>query len=224
MKLFFLQMYLKIGTLWSELSQWFNPQHILEVGGVSLFLLIVYVETGLLIGFFLPGDSLQFTAGLMAGIGALQIELLPLIIMTAAAAILGDNTGYWIGRKIGRALYNKKETWYYKRSYVILTRAYFRKYGGTTLIIGRFLPIVRTFAPLLAGVAEFPYPKYITYSVFGGFLWTGSLLSIGYFFGKQFPAIQHYLEYVILVIVIVTTAPIIYKIWKETRKRKSTEL
>ncbi len=220
---YLLQIYLQLGFTWQDISKWFNPQTILEVGGVSLFLLVIYVETGLLVGFFLPGDSLQFTAGLMAGIGVLKIDLLPLILLAATAAVLGDNTGYWIGRRIGKALYNKKETWYYKRAYVILTRAYFRKYGGITLIIGRFLPIVRTFAPLLAGVAEFPYKKYIPYSVFGGILWTGSLISVGYFLGKQFPEIQHYLEYVILIIVIVTTGPIIFKIWQETRKRKSTE-
>ena len=208
-------------NLWDELVKWFNPQTILKVGGVTLFLIVVYAETGLLIGFFLPGDSLQFTAGLMAGIGVINIKLIPLILLAATAAILGDNTGYWIGYNIGRALYNKKETWYYKRSYVVLTRAYFMKYGGITLIMGRFLPIVRTFAPVLAGIARMPYKRYIFYSITGGFLWTGSLISIGYFLGTQFPQIQNYLEYIIIVIVVVTTGPIIYKIWKETRSRKN---
>ncbi len=205
--------------IWNEIAKWFNPQTIIEVGGLTLFLLVVYAETGLLIGFFLPGDSLQFTAGLMAGIGVLKVNIFSLVSMAALAAILGDNTGYWIGRKIGRTLYNRKETWYYKRSYVILTRAYFMKYGGITLIIGRFLPIVRTFAPVLAGIAQMPYRKYIIYSIIGAVLWTGSLIPIGYFLGTQFPEIQNYLEYIIILIVVITTGPIIYKIWKETRKK-----
>lgn len=204
--------------IWNDIAKWFNPQTIIKVGGVTLFLIVVYAETGLLIGFFLPGDSLQFTAGLMAGIGVIDIELITLVLLAATAAILGDNTGYWIGYNIGKALYNKKETWYYKRSYIVLTRAYFMKYGGVTLIIGRFLPIVRTFAPVLAGVAKMPYKRYLIYSITGGLLWTGSLIPLGYFLGSKFPQIQDYLEYIIFVIVIITTGPIVYKIWKETRR------
>jgi membrane-associated protein len=207
-------------THWEEILKWFNPRTIIEVGGFTLLLLVVYAETGIMLGFFLPGDSLLFTAGLLASTSQFQVQLWKLLVGVSLAAIVGDNTGYWIGRFLGRSLYNKKESWYYKREYIILTRAYFQKYGKVTLIIGRFLPIVRTFAPILAGVVELPYHNYITYSLAGGLLWVNSLIPLGYFLGSRFSFIEKNLGIVVMIIVAVTTIPIIRKIWSENRKAK----
>lgn len=205
---------------WNEIFKWLNPRTIIEVGGFILLLLVVYAETGIMLGFFLPGDSLLFTAGLLAGTNDFNIPLWQLLLGVSLAAIAGDNTGYWIGHYIGRSLYNKKETWYYKRNYIVLTRAYFQKYGKVTLIIGRFLPIVRTFAPLLAGVVTMPYNRYIIYSIGGGLLWVNTLIPIGYFFGSQFPIVEKNLGWFILAIVLVTTLPVLRKIWIENKKVK----
>ncbi len=203
-----------------DIFYWLQPRFIIEVGGLLLLLTVVFAETGLLIGFFLPGDSLLFTAGLLAGTGQFSIALYYLLPLTTAAAILGDNLNYWIGRRIGKALYNKKETWYFKREYIVVTRAYFQRYGAITLIIGRFLPIVRTFAPLLAGVSMLSYRRYLMYSLIGGILWVNTLIPIGYFLGSLLPETEDYLGYIVLVLVVITTFPILRRLWMERRRAK----
>ncbi len=190
------------------LTYWWNTlthsQDIIRNGGLILLVLIVYAENGLLIGFFLPGDYLLFSAGLLCGTGDFTVELWKLLASVCAAAILGSYTGFIFGKVVGRKLYNRKNSIFFKQEHLIKTRAYFIKLGGRTLIVGRFLPIVRTFAPIMAGVVEMDFKKFSIYNVLGGFIWVFALILSGYFLGQRYPQILNYLEYIILAFIILT--------------------
>src|SRR5919108_2896713 len=160
----------------------YNVPELIRLGGLIGLIVIVFAETGLLIGFFLPGDSLLITAGLFAARGDFNIVWLNLTLI--AAAILGDATGYWIGRRTGKALYSRPDSLFFRRDHLRITHEFYEKHGGKTIVIARFMPIVRTFAPVVAGVAEMGYHNFAIYNVVGGVGWVTSMTLGGYFLGR----------------------------------------
>lgn len=170
----------------------------------ALLFLIVFCETGLVITPFLPGDSLLFAAGAIAAHHLINIQLL--IMVLAAAALLGDQTNYWIGRNIGHALIKTHDSWFFKKKYLIKTHSYYERYGGKTLIIARFIPILRTFAPFVAGLGSMTYWRFCLFSVFGGIFWVSLVSLSGYLF-SNIPLVKNNFSYVILTIIIISIVP-----------------
>lgn len=187
-------------------------QNYSDVVYIILFL-VIFIETGLVIMPFLPGDSLLFTAGLFARLGYLNISYLLLLLF--AAAVLGDNTNYWVGRKIGlKALQIKiRGKKIVKEEYLTKTHSFFEKYGPKTIILARFVPIVRTFAPFVAGIAEMNYKKFLSFDILGGIIWIGSLTLAGYFLG-EIPWIRNNIEKVALGIIFLSILPVIIEVVK----------
>lgn len=177
---------------------------------------IIFAESGLLIGFFFPGDSLLFTAGLLASQGLLNIWYL--MGLTFIAAVLGDSTGYMFGKKIGPAIFNKEDSWFFNKANVYKAESFFKKYGSKTIVLARFLPVVRTFVPILAGVGTMNYRTFITYNLIGGALWTLGLSLLGYFLGSFIPNIDKYLLPIIILIIILSVLPSAWHLIKERSK------
>jgi membrane-associated protein len=190
---------------------------IIWAGYVGLTI-IVFCETGLLVGFFLPGDSLLVTAGLVASQGKLDIGILTALLM--AAAIIGDSVGYAIGYFAGPKLFKKEDSFFFRKDHIKKTHEFFEKYGGKTIILARFVPIVRTFAPTVAGVGRMNYRKFISFNIIGGILWVGSMLFMGYFLGRTIPNIDKHMHIVIGVVIIVSFLPILHE-WNQSRKKKA---
>lgn len=178
---------------------------------------IIFAESGLFFGFFLPGDSLLFTAGFLASKGFLNIYLL--VGLTFLGAIMGDNTGYWFGKKTGPKIFNKEDSFLFRKDHVTKAENFFKKYGPKTIIFARFVPIVRTFAPILAGVGKMHYKTFFFYNLVGGLLWTAGLSFLGYFLGQLVPSIDKYLLPIIGLIILVSIAPNIYQILKMKFKK-----
>ena len=170
----------------------------------GLLFLIIFCETGLVVTPFLPGDSLLFVAGAVAGIGTMNVHLL--VVLLILAAVLGDNTNYWIGRFIGPRVFRRDDTWFFKRRYVDRANAFFEKHGGKTLIIARFLPIVRTYVPFVAGIGKMPYQRFLPFDILGGSVWIASLIYAGYAFGN-IPWVKQNLTLVILGIIFLSILP-----------------
>lgn len=188
------------------------PQIIQAFGYVGLFG-IVFAETGLFFGFFLPGDSLFFTAGLLASQGLFNIwVLIPLII---TGAVLGDSFGYWFGAKVGPKIFNQEDSLFFHKRHIERTREFYLKYGAKAVFLARFVPIVRTFVPILAGVGGMPYKIFARYNILGGFVWGGGLTVLGYSLGKSVPGIEHYLTLIIFGIIVVSFIPIIFEFMKD---------
>ena len=198
----------------------FNLEQLLENGGLFVLAAIVFAESGLLIGFFLPGDSLLFIAGFLASeAGKNVLPPIPLvIIVTVIAAIAGDQVGYWFGKKTGEKLYTREDSFLFRKKHLIATKDFYNKHGGKTLILGRFLPIIRTFAPILAGVIKVEFKIFMMYNVIGAVAWIGSIASIAYFLGKQFPAIENYIGYIVIGLIVITTIPVLMTYLKSRKK------
>ena len=186
--------------------------------GYALLFAIVFSETGLLVGFFLPGDSLLFTVGVVAGAGDLNIVIVNLVLM--AAAIIGDSTGYLLGRSTGPRIFNRPDSRLFKREYVTRTQQFYEKYGGKTIIYARFVPIIRTFAAFVAGVARMPYLRFLPFSVCGGIGWVAFMTLLGYKLGKVAFIRQHF-EKVVFLIIAISLLPAITEVIK-ARRREST--
>jgi len=195
-----------------------DPESIAKAG-LWLIALIIFTETGLLIGFFLPGDTLLVAAGVLASQGALPIEWT--IITIATAAIVGDNVGYTIGRYSGKRLFTKKDGILFRQEYVERAQKFYDKHGGKTIILARFIPIVRTFAPIVAGVGKMPRGKFFAYNVIGGIIWATVLPLLGYWIGSKIPEIGKYLEYAIVAVVLLSILPAVYHIIKEPKARQN---
>ncbi len=187
--------------------------------GVVAICAIVFVETGLFFGFFLPGDSLLVTAGIVAGTGGLPI--IPLFIFVSLSAILGDQLGYFIGYKTGKFLYSRKNSLFFRREHLERTHLFYEKYGAKTIVIARFVPIVRTFAPAIAGVANMEYKKFVVYNVLGGVLWVMLTVLGGFFIGSLIPNIEHYLHLVIAIVILLSFIPIILELSKNKLPQKA---
>jgi membrane-associated protein len=178
---------------------------------------IVFVESGLLIGLFLPGDSLLFTAGFLASQDYLGI--VPLVCAAIIAAILGDNVGYWIGKKFGRAVFSRKGSFFLDPSHVTKAESFYEKYGVRTIILARFVPVVRTLAPVLAGVGAMHWRTFFTYNIIGGILWGGGLTLGGYWLGSAIPGVDKYIIPIVLGIIVVSLLPGIWHILRDRDTR-----
>ncbi|MFZ4632251.1 MAG: DedA family protein [Patescibacteria group bacterium] len=178
---------------------------------------IIFAESGLFIGFFLPGDSLLFTAGLLASRGFLNIYVL--VGLTFIAAVLGDNVGYWFGKKTGPKIFNKEDSLFFHKNHIIKAEHFFQKYGPKTIIFARFVPIVRTFAPILAGVGKMHYRTFFFYNIVGGLLWTAGILFLGYYLGRVIPNIDKYILPILFGIIIISVLPNIYQILKIKKEK-----
>ncbi len=180
----------------------FDPETIIQTGGVLLIAFIIFAESGLLVGFFLPGDTLLFGAGLAASQG--EISLPWLIVATVIAAIIGDNVGYSIGRRTGHRIFKKKDGIIFRQEYIEKAEAFYEKHGGKTIIIARFTPIVRTFAPVVAGAGKMSRRRFFTFNIIGGILWGAGMPLLGYYIGSKIPGLDHYIEYVIISVVLLS--------------------
>ncbi len=185
-------------------------------GGYLLLVGIVFTETGLLVGFFLPGDSLLITAGLLAGMGSLNIWWLNGVVI--AAAILGDSTGYAIGRRLGPRIFTRPKSMLFNPKHVQRTQRFYEKYGAKTIVIARFVPIIRTFAPVLAGVGSMRYRRFLTYNVVGGIGWVVSMTLAGYLLGQTVPNISKHMHELVIVIIVLSVIPIAVEVYRERRK------
>lgn len=186
------------------------------IGYIGVFT-IVFVESGLLIGFFLPGDSLLFTAGFLASQGFFDITLLAL--GSFIAAVTGDSVGYYIGHKFGRKLFHKEDSLLFHKDHLLKAEAFYKKHGGKTIILARFMPIIRTFAPVVAGIGSMNYSTFLSYNIFGGLLWAVGLSLAGFFLGSIIPDVDKYLLPIILLIIFASIAPGIYHGLKDKHTR-----
>ncbi len=194
-------------------------QLIRDAGYVGL-VAIIFAESGLFFGFFLPGDSLLLTAGLLASRDVLSLPLL--IILLAPAAILGDNVGYWFGAKAGPRLFNRENSRFFKKKNLLSAKAFYEKHGGKTIVIARFMPFIRTFAPIVAGAGEMHYRRFVFFNFFGGLLWVLSMLLIGFGLGKAAAnvapeTVDKYFLILIVVVVFFSALPTLIHLWKENR-------
>ncbi len=210
--------------MWNWIEGFFRtvynvPELIRLVGSVGL-IVIVFAETGLMVGFFLPGDSLLTTAGIFAARGDLNIVWL--IVTLALAAIAGNSTGYWIGRRAGRSLYSRPNSLLFRREHLIRTHEFYERHGGKTIIIAQFMPIVRTFAPVVAGAAEMRYRQFATFNIIGALLWVPSMTLTGYFLGRAFPDIDKQVHKLVALIIFVSLLPAIIA-WLRERMKGAVE-
>jgi membrane-associated protein len=194
-----------IGSIQQLLHFLFNVKGLIEWGGTLLVCVIVFVETGFFVGFFLPGDSLLVTAGVFAASGQLHIS--ELLLLVPLCAIVGDQIGYWIGRKAGQALYQREDSLIFRKRHLQRAHEFYEKYGGKTVILARFVPIIRTFCPPVAGAAEMSYGRYLAYDVTGGILWGGGMVLVGYSLARQIPNISENIHYVIAVVIFLSLLP-----------------
>jgi membrane-associated protein len=186
-------------------SNVYNVPELIRLVGFYGLIVIVFAETGLLVGFFLPGDSLLITAGLFAARGDFDYAMLLLALIPAA--IIGNATGYYIGHRTGMTLYSRPDSLLFRREHLQMTREYYEKHGGKTIILAQFIPILRTFAPVVAGVGEMGYRQFATYNVVGAILWVGSMLTAGYMLGNAIPNIESRIHYVVAVVIFISLLP-----------------
>ena len=183
----------------------YNVPELIRIAGLLGLIVIIFAETGLMVGFFLPGDSLLITAGLFAYKGDLNIWTLNIALVLAA--IIGDATGYYIGRRTGQALYSRPNSLLFRRDHLIKTHEFYEKHGGKTIIIARFMPIVRTFAPVVAGAADMTYRNFAIYNIIGALLWVLSMTLTGYFLGAVVPDIEKQIHKVVAVVIALSLLP-----------------
>ena len=197
-----------------------NPESIIKLG-LPLLLFVIFAETGLLIGFFLPGDSLVFISGLICATNQslLKVNITELILLMSLAAIIGNTVGYFFGKRVGEGLYRRPDSFFFKKSHLETTRNFYEKHGGKTLFVGRFLPIIRTFAPILAGIIKVDFKKFMLYNIVGALCWIGSVAGIGYFLGAKFPQIKDYLGYIVIGLIIITSIPVLITYFKERKPK-----
>lgn len=205
--------------LYSLLTGAQSLEALIRWGGYVLLVAIVFTETGLLVGFFLPGDSLLITAGLLAAAGVLNIWWLQVLLIVAA--ITGDSVGYAIGSRIGSRVFTREKSRFFNPRHVQRTREFYARHGAKTIVIARFVPIIRTFAPVVAGVGEMAYPRFLFYNVAGGIGWVLSMTGAGYLLGSTVPNIDRHIHFVVIVVIVLSVIPIGIEILRE-RRRQST--
>jgi membrane-associated protein len=200
----------------------YDPQGLKELvlqGGPPLVCIIVFIETGFFVGFFLPGDSLLITAGIFSAAGLLPLKWLLAPVMLCAIA--GDQIGYWIGRAAGASLYKREDSFFFRKSHLQRAHDFYEKYGGRAVILARFVPIVRTFCPPVSGAAKMPYARYLLFDIFGGVVWVGTMILGGYALGRSVPNIGKYIHFVILAVAIVSILPAIIGVMKSRKPSDS---
>ncbi len=193
-----------------------DVQGLIRWGGTLLVCTIVFTETGLFVGFFLPGDSLLVTAGIFAAAG--HLRLATLLIFGSVCAVVGDQVGFLIGRKAGQALYRREDSFFFRKRHLERAHEFYEKYGGKTIVLARFIPIVRTFAPAVAGAASMNYRRFVSYNVFGGVLWVCSMILLGYWLGSAIPDIDRHIHLVIIVVVFLSILPPIVEALRHRRQ------
>jgi membrane-associated protein len=199
------------------LEHLYNVRGLIEWGGTLMVCAIIFVETGLFVGFFLPGDSLLVTAGVFAGAGHLQLAWL--LSLVALCAIAGDQLGYWIGRKTGEGLYRRQDSLIFKKRHLERAHEFYERHGAKTVIIARFIPIIRTFCPPVAGAAKMTYKRYLLYDIAGGILWVWGMVLLGYTLGRTIPNVDKRIHYIIAAVIVLSFVPAAYHAWK-SRSRK----
>lgn len=199
-------------------------EDLIRWGGYTVLAIIIFAETGLFVGFFLPGDSLLVTAGLFAARGDLSFGVM--FILLSVMAIVGDAVGYWIGRVTGPKIFTREKSWFFAKDHLLRAQRFYDKHGGKTIIIARFMPIIRTFAPIVAGAGKMSYARFASYNIFGGILWIGSMLGIGYYLGNIIPDIDKHIHWVIMGVVILSILPGIIEFlrYRYGRKKISEEV
>ncbi|MCA9346971.1 VTT domain-containing protein [Candidatus Saccharibacteria bacterium] len=195
----------------------FNIDAIIQSGGLLAIALIIFAETGLLAGFFLPGDTLLFTAGLFAATGKLNI--IALLITVILSAIIGDNVGYQIGKKTGHLIFKKKEGIFFRAEYIEKAQKFYEAHGGKTIVLARFVPIVRTFAPVVAGVGNMKRERFFFYNIFGGIIWGAGITLLGYYLGTKIPNIEKLVIPVFILANILTWSPVAWHVLKDRESR-----
>jgi len=206
--------------LWDLVHRIYDVEALVRVGGLMALIAIVFVETGLFVGFFLPGDSLLVTAGLFAARG--DLSLWSIFLFVSLAAIIGDTIGYTIGARTGPKIFTRENSLLFHKKHLITTKEFYDRYGGVTIIIARFMPIVRTFAPLVAGVGGMEYRRFVFYNVAGGIGWVVSMTSLGYFLGKAVPGIDRHIHVVIAVVIFLSLLPAIIKFARDRWRLRRT--
>ncbi|WP_226761202.1 VTT domain-containing protein [Arthrobacter sp. SO3] len=212
----------------SFLPDWLNPQVFLANPALAPWVVllvcgIIFAETGLLIGFFLPGDSMLFTAGLLVATGTIKVNIWLLVMLIIVAAIIGNQVGYLIGSKAGPAIFNKPNSKLFKRENVESAHAFFEKHGGKSLILARFVPIIRTFVPVIVGVAQMSKRKFFVFNVIGAVLWGGGVTLLGYFLGDTFPWVRENLDIIFIAIVLLSVIPIGIEVIRGVIARRQAE-
>ncbi len=196
-----------------QISEWFkylmDSEELIRTGGLITITLIIFIENGIIFGFFLPGDYLLFLSGVFCGTKLLNVPVSLLMLCVFTAAVLGSLLGYIIGRYFGDNIQTLPDSLFFKKKYIENTQKYFEKYGSQTLVIARFLPVIRTFSPILAGIVKMNIYKFMLYNVLGGFIWTVVLVGGGFYFGEKFPWIVDYVQYIIFFFLGITTFTVI---------------
>ncbi len=182
-------------------------QHLVSSGGMIALAIIIFAENGLLVGFFLPGDSLLITAGILIGGHKVDIDFIPLALVLWLSAVVGESVGYYIGKKAGDTLYNRPDSRFFKREHLQRTHAFYEKHGGKTILLARFIPIIRTFVPVVAGAARMDLKKFTIYNIAGGLLWTFGVLLLGVVLGKSVANIGDYLYLIIGIVIVLSMLP-----------------
>jgi len=195
---------------------WLDPDQLIRTFGLIGVLAVVFMESGLMVGFFLPGDSLLFTAGLLSAQGILP-DIWILLVTIPIAAIAGDQCGYWIGRKFGPPLFNRPDSRFFKREYVDQTAAFFERHGAKAIVLARFVPIVRAFVPVMAGTSKMDYRLFLTFDIIGGILWGAGVTTLGYFLG-QIAFVRDNIEKILILVVLVSVLPVIIELIRARRK------
>ncbi len=202
-----------------------NPEWYIHMGGLYLIIFVIFAETGLFVGFFLPGDSLLFVAGIYLEQLAQEFFNVPyilIILMIALAGILGNFVGYWFGKKSGPYIYQRKDTFFFKKKHLYSAQKFYEKNGALTIIAARFLPIIRTFVPIVAGVVKMEYKKFVLYNIIGSVSWVFSMMMAGHLLSRQFPWIKNRLEMIVILIILVTTLPVILRFVLGGKKDEQT--
>jgi membrane-associated protein len=197
----------------------FDVTQLVQTGGLLLIALIIFAESGMMVGFFFPGDTLLFSAGIIAATG--QLPIFWAVTVIALAAIAGDNTGYHIGRKYGPRLFRKKDSLVFRHDYIMKAERFYEKYGTKTMLIAHFIPVVRSFVPVTAGAGKMNYKQYFIYDAIGDIVWTLSVTLFGYFIGSRIPGVEKYIEPLLIGIVLATLIPTIYHALKDPKIRAS---
>src|ERR1700749_267354 len=209
---------------WDHLQNLTDAQAIIRKGGFYLLLVVIFAETGLFFGFFLPGDYLLVLAGILCAAGMFDVHIYTLVASLILAGVLGNYTGHWFGYRTGPVLFKRNESLFFKKRYVTMAEEFYAKYGGMALVLGRFFPIIRTFAPIFAGVVKLDIRKFTIYNFIGSITWVCTLTLTGFFLGRKYPdEIKYYLKYVILGLILITSIQLLVAYLKRVMKKETVE-
>lgn len=206
--------------VWDLLKHLINPQWILEHGGFWLLLFIIFAETGLFIGFFFPGDSLLFVTGMTLSVNnhLSGFNVWEIVVLVIIAGILGNFAGFWFGKKSGPLLFKREDSLLFKKKHLLAAHGFYEKYGGGAIVFARFLPFIRTFAPIVAGIVKMEFKRFTLFNIVGSIAWVSTMILAGYFLGRAIPGLSEHLELIVLGIIVITTAPILIKVLFSKKK------